>query len=402
MFLLVINFSVSRHAKTRLKDLYKSHALTMYSFTGLIILQFCSVAFARAPVSSIGHFFKYFIVTSAIFFATVTTFRNKRAIALMFYLTIPIVCYYVGMAFFQSSVEANLFGKYLPDWMIGGGEAIVNVMRPIYRNGLYRVNGISITSLEFAELFVYMTPFLLYYIVEHKSFLLKILATILLALAFIGILQTGSRLGNVGLLFGAMTYVMIWSLRQWLRDGRNIIGPAIVTLYAAGVASFFAILAISTRIRGMIFGDSSTASSSNARLDQLTDGLPIIATNPLFGFGIGQGADKLNYRSPSGVLTIDSYWLSVAIETGLTGLICFLLFFGSLIWYAVKLYIYDQEFNSEARYGAALASAIACFLLIKLVLSQTFNNTVIYFIAATTLIILHQSVKLKNTAESNN
>jgi O-antigen ligase len=303
------------------------------------------------------------------------------------------------MAFFQESVEENLFGKYLPDWMIGGGEAIINIMRPIYRNGQYRVNGISITSLEFAELFVYLAPFLLYFIIDSKNVLLKFITASLMVLAFIGILKTGSRLGNVGLLFGTMTYIMIWSLRQWLRDGMNIIGPAIVTLYISGIAGFVAVLAVSTRIRGIIFGDSSTASSSNARLSQLTDGLPIIASNPVFGYGIGMGADKLNYRNPAGALTIDSYWLSIAIETGLTGLICFLLFFISLIWSAAKLYIYEDQINPSAKLGAALASALSCFLLIKLILSQTFNNSLIYFMAAITLIILNNTIKLKNQTQ---
>ncbi len=398
LFFLIINFSVSKYAKSRLKDLYKTHPLIMYSFTMLLGLQVLSIIFAPSPVTSLTFFAKYFTVTSAIFLAVITTIRNSKTLLLMTYIVVPIVCYYVGMAFFQSNVEQNLFGLYLPDWMIGGGETISSsVMRPIYRNGEYRVNGISITSLEFAELFVYMTPFLLYFIMEGKNFLLKLIATVVLAFAFIGVLKTGSRLGNVGLLFGAMTYIMIWSLRQWLQDGRSIIGPAIVTMYIAGIGAFVTVLAASTRIRGMIFGDSSTANSSDARLHQLTDGIPIIATNPIFGFGIGQGATKLNYRNPAGYLTIDSYWLSVAIETGLTGLVCFLIFFGSLIWYATKLYIYDQHLTPLAKLGAALASTIACFLLIKLVLSQTFNNSLIYFLAGVTLIIVHKTIKIKET-----
>ena len=388
-FFALVNFSVSRLAKQRLADMFKSHPLIMRTFTLFAIIQFLSLPLAHLPGTSASYFAKYFIVTTAIFLVVITCVRNTRALKILIYFAIPIVLFYVGIAFYQSAIEENVFGKYLPNWMIGGGESVGAVMRAVYRNGLYRVNGISLTSLEYAELFVYFSPFLFYYVMEHKNIFIKAIALFILTLAFLGISTTGSRLGNVGLLFGTMTYALIWSLKAWLLDKRNLLGPAIVTMYIAGIGAFMALITASTRIRGMIFGDSSTANSSNARIDQVTDGIPIILSNPIVGHGIGGGAQKLNYRNLGGDLTIDTYWLSVAIETGLVGLICFLLFFGALIWTAARFYIYDQDRHPLAKMGATLASTLACFLLIKLVLSQTVNNSLIYFVAAITLVISH-------------
>ncbi len=39
-----------------------------------------------------------------------------------------------------------------------------------------------------------------------------------------------------------------------------------------------------------------------------------------WGYGIGQGGITLGFASPSGVLTIDSYFLSVLLEFGMSGI----------------------------------------------------------------------------------
>ena len=49
----------------------------------------------------------------------------------------------------------------------------------------------------------------------------------------------------------------------------------------------------------------------------MEDTTEIIAERPLFGYGLYQGAEVLNYRTPSGVLTIDTFILGITLDIGI-------------------------------------------------------------------------------------
>ena len=112
------------------------------------------------------------------------------------------------------------------------------------------------------------------------------------------------------------------------------------------------------------------------------------------GMAYPQGASALNFRSPSGVLTIDTYILSNTLETGLVGGIAFIVLFviGSIK--SAKVYTYSNDDDKFEKMAAALASTLIAFLVVKMVLSQHYNHTLLFLILG---IVTHFRINRKKS-----
>ena len=121
------------------------------------------------------------------------------------------------------------------------------------------------------------------------------------------------------------------------------------------------------RLRTTIFGTGAAQSSTDARYMQRDKALPIIFKNPL-GYGAAQGAEALDYRNAGGVQTVDSYFLTLALDYGILG---FISYFGFCISGAIRgLKTYFRSDDDELMLSGPLAIAVLNSVVIKLVLSQ--------------------------------
>ena len=91
---------------------------------------------------------------------------------------------------------------------------------------------------------------------------------------------------------------------------------------------------------------------------------------------IGLGAQVVGFTEPGGLLTLDSYVLTLLVETGLPGL---LFFFGMIVfsaWFGVSAYLSNQTRLS------ALAGCVACSLIAfgayRFFLNQHDNHTLLF------------------------
>jgi O-antigen ligase len=103
--------------------------------------------------------------------------------------------------------------------------------------------------------------------------------------------------------------------------------------------------------------------------------------NPI-GYGIGMGAERLGFTNLAGVLTIDTYYLLIALEYGLLG---FVVYYGMLLTGVGKagLALFNaNEPDREALLLAPLAIAIVVFVVEKSVFSQEANHSLIYMMLA--------------------
>tara|TARA_R110002051_G_scaffold64139_2_gene116798 strand:+ start:45334 stop:46542 length:1209 start_codon:yes stop_codon:yes gene_type:complete len=79
------------------------------------------------------------------------------------------------------------------------------------------------------------------------------------------------------------------------------------------------------------FGGKKLTSDNN-RESQLMMASPLIFNKPFFGYGFGQGSDALGYGTENGgSSTIDNYFLTITLDTGLLGLLIFILLYSSVI-----------------------------------------------------------------------
>jgi O-antigen ligase len=253
-----------------------------------------------------------------------------------------------------------------------------------FRNGLFRAASIFVTPLSFGEFEIIAIPIGLFFALHREKLSERTLGWAVVLGGLIGIYVSGSRGGWVGVLLSLAVFVTIWSIRQGMKSKASL-APAIAGLI--GVIAFATIILLITAshaVHDMVLGGAGQAGSTDARYGQWIAAIPHIKSNPITGHGFQMGGYVIQS-------SIDSYVVSLLVETGIPGL----MFFAGLllipVWYGVRNYLSD---TSEA--GAA-AGAVACsfvaFTANRLVLSQKENHMLMFSLLAIVVILNYEHAR---------
>jgi O-antigen ligase len=250
-----------------------------------------------------------------------------------------------------------------------------------FRNGLFRAASIFVTPLSFGEFEIVTIPIGLFFALHRENLAEKMLGWAVVFGGVLGVFVSGSRGGFVGVLLSLAVFVAVWSIRQGMKSKASL-APATAGL--VGLIAFSAVIALifgSHAVHDTVLGGAAQAGSTEARYAQWIAAIPFIKSNPITGHGFALGG----YLIES---SIDSYVLSLLVETGIPGL----MFFAGLllipVWYGLRNYLSDR---SEA--GAA-AGAVACsfvaFTANRLVLSQKENHMLIFSLLAIIVVLNYE------------
>jgi O-antigen ligase len=176
-------------------------------------------------------------------------------------------------------------------------------------------------------------------------------------------------------------FVAAWSIRKAM-NSRTSLAPAISGM-VGGIAFtvVMGLIIVWPRAHNIVLGGGAQAGSTDARYAQWHAAIPIIETNPITGHGFALGG----YLIQS---SIDSYIISLLLETGIPG---FLFFAGMMllpIWYGLRSYLSDMS-ESGALAGALACSFIA-FTFNRLVLSQRENHMLIFSLLAIVVLLNYE------------
>jgi O-antigen ligase len=250
-----------------------------------------------------------------------------------------------------------------------------------FRNGLYRAESIFVTPLSFGEFQIIVIPIGLFFALCRDNLFERGVGWAVTFGGIIGIFCSGARGAYIGVLVSVAVFTTIWSIRKAMNNKVSL-APAIVGL--TGLVSFAVVIGLIIfwkRAHNMVLGGGDAAASNNGRYEQWLVGIPLIESNPITGHGFIQGGYLIN-------TSIDSYVLSLLIETGIPGLV---FFFGLLllpIWYGLRNSLYDMS-ESGAVSGALVCSFIA-FATNRLVLSQRENHMLIFSLLAIVIVMNYE------------
>jgi O-antigen ligase len=254
---------------------------------------------------------------------------------------------------------------------------------------MYRVKSTSTTPLGLAEFLALAAPFALHLAVGRYNFIVKAIGAAALLLFVYVIKLTDARLGMAGVFVGSLAYLFGWAVARWLKERGSLVKATIVFAYpalfcAAVTATFFV-----GKLRKAIWGGGATRASNNGRQAQLDRGIPIVLEQP-WGHGPGQGGRALGYYSFS-FLTIDNYYLAVALEYGIIG---FVMYYGMIllaIWNGGKYYI--ERADLEDREQALLlpiTASLCTFFVIKSVFSNQDNHPLMYMMLGMVVALVYR------------
>jgi O-antigen ligase len=298
----------------------------------------------------------------------------------------------------QHNWAVEVIPKALLNKMIDDNSSVYDIVTANpFRNGQYRASSIFNVPLCFGEFAAMVAPIGLYFILQTGKASERLFGTLVLLGSIISLYVSGARGGNVAFLVSAPLLLGLWVVRYSAANPRSVVAPLFATLAAMGISALFALILASKRLRNIVLGGGDAAASDDSRHEQWQLGWPHIFANPITGHGIGTSAETVNYHTPGGALSIDSFALSALIETGVPG---FVFYFGMILVAAgllIRVYLKDKD--PAAEISAPVACSLIAYGVYRLVLSQRENQTLFFILLGVSFVIVEASAR--RMAEKN-
>lgn len=285
---------------------------------------------------------------------------------------------------------------HVPSFLKIGDELVQRIMAGSARaaTGIYRVQSIFTTPLTLAEFLAYTTPFILHLAFVNKRWTMKAALAATLVLMAYTIIKTDSRLGFVGFLLSFMLYTLFVGARRWASDRSSLLGPATVLAFPVGAVIMLIATFVVGRLRARVWGNGPQAASNESRLTQVAEGLPKVFSHP-WGYGFGHGADVLGFTNGNGILTIDTYYLTVALDLGLAG---FVVYFGIFIVAIIRAMPVAYRAKGEEGFLAPATIMMINFVIIKSIFSQTDNHPLVFAVLGMIVALLYRAKRSEAAA----
>jgi O-antigen ligase len=388
-FALIVPFlvavAVSSDVRRQINERIRASMLIFICAAGYLVMAVLSIFTSLLPTESISALSDALLSSYLPFFAMIYIARNTDDV--VFILKIICVCALFNTAAgivefrLQHRFFVDIFPRGMLETILENNPTLQNLLTESFRNGKFRAASVFVTPLSFGEFEIIAIPIGLFFALNRESLFERTLGWAVVFGGFLGIYISGSRGGWVGIILSMGVFVAIWSIREAMKSKASL-APA--TAGVAGAIGFAVVIALifgSHTTHDMVLGGAAQAGSTDARYGQWIAALPFIKSNPMTGHGFAMGG----YAIQS---SIDSYVLSLLVETGVPGLIFFAGLLLLSIWYCVRNYLSDMS-ESGAVAGAVGCSLVA-FTAERLVLSQKENHMLIFSLLAIAVVLNYQ------------
>ena len=375
---------VSAKVRTTLRRTLASSPLVLILFLTFIALELFSVVVSTNPVQSLSKFVLVQITWTTTFFVGCYVFlKPGRAIlwAGLAWSTAVVVAL-IGLR--EHSQGQVLWAGHIPGFLKVGDEVVQRILTPHFREytGRYRTLSTFSTPLGFAEYLAFVLPFVLHFAAEARSLIIRIAAFVTVPSLIYVVLLTDSRLGMIGCFLAVLLYGLIWSVQRWRHDRSSLFGPAVALAYPLIIVGAVSLTFVSHSVHAVVWGgDATQMGSTDVRREQMNMAIPKIASRP-WGYGMQMAADVVGYRTPGGILTLDSYYLTIVLEYGVIGFIVFYGMFGAAIFAAGRRLLSADKVELELNLLLPASLTLVNFIVIKSVFSQDDNHPVIFMVLA--------------------
>jgi len=389
---LAVSYSMSPDFRAHLKETLNATPLVYKLLVGFVLIQVVTIAFSGQKDLSIQRVLNAQLTWTSIYFASAFVFLRPGRVhrwALVLWMVTVIVCL---MGLLEFNISRPSWGAYVPNFLKIEDESVIRSLTGSARSatGKYRVQSTFSTPKGLAEFLALTSPFILHFVMFGKTLAMRVAAAATIPLMLYVVILTDSRLGMVGFLLSFMLYLLLWSSLRWRADKASLLAPAIVLAYPAIFALFIAATLFVRRLRNMVWGTGATAASTESRGTQWDMGIPKILKAP-WGHGAGTGGDTLGFVSPTGIQTIDTYYLAIGLEYGVIG---FVAYYGMLVastYYAAKYAVRSPK--GELSYFMPAAIALVNFIVIKSVFSQQDNHPLIFMLMGIVTAMVYRATR---------
>lgn len=385
----LMNLATSGEFRGKLKDVMNATPWLTRIFWGFWAATTFSIVFSSDPIGSIYRYMNNQIFWTMMF--VLTAFLATRPGFVMTAAKIMAACTIVGLVLgiYEYHVQHVFWLDHLPAFLKVDQEYLARVMKSQARAGtdIYRVRGTMATSLYYSEFLTMMFPLLLHLTFKEKRLLPFLAMSAALTACTIVMWMTNARSAMVGILAGAVLYLLFAAVRYRYQNPRSIIASTVVFAYPATVVIVGLVVQFWHRAHVMVLGGGQHQASSDARVAQWAMGWPKIFSHP-FGFGVGRSGEALGYYNLAGEITVDSHYLSIMLDSGVLALPLFLACFLIPAW--LGFYYFREARTAEGQLLAPLALGLVNFCIVKSVLTSEGSVPIAFIMAGCVLGLVWQ------------
>ena len=376
ILILLIDGSTSAPFRRTMLAMIRSAPAITYLVVAFAIIQLVSIGFSDAVFITINRVINNQLTWTAIYFVALWEFRKVENIERLMWLYILCVFALTLMAALEAQLGHVFWQTSVPGFLHPPDPLVDEILAGSYRlTGQYRVQGTQTTPLSLAELVAVTIPFLVYFADKYRKASVIAFLVLVDALIIYTLFQADARLGFGSILVGHLLGLAYIGVKIWRERPGSLWGPTIsLSFPALAIVAGLAVVFVA-RVRVHVLGGGQHQGSNDDRKEQIALGLHKIWESPLFGFGADRGGPKVGFYSPGGQLTIDSYYLSILMDYGFLG---FFVFYGLFVW---TIYKPTKSAFAPDPYGSlnvAFAIFLFEFLIIKAVLSQAANHSLLF------------------------
>lgn len=377
---LLICVSISKSFRSDLGRILSATPAMWRLLAAFAIYQLGSVFLSSSPQFSANKLVIAQISWTAIYFVSVFVFYKPRRAQIWALMVWAAAIWLSLLVIWEARLGQVPWAGHIPSFLAVDDPSVQRALSGGARagTGQYRVHGTYSSSLGLAEFMALSTPFVVHQIAANRHLIIRLMALASLPVILNAVILTDSRLGMIGFMLSIILYMAFWAMLRWRQHKQSIFGPAVVLAYPALMGILLVASLTVPRIRGMTWGGGKQQASTDARLEQFQKGIPMVIKNPI-GHGIGRGAEQLGFVNPGGTLTIDTYYLLIALEYGVVG---FILFYGlfCLAIYHSALGIIRGPTNSDHELLMPAGIAMMNFFIIKSIYSGIENQSIAFMI----------------------
>jgi hypothetical protein len=364
---------------------FRPFFLMLWLFLGWNLL--CAIL-SEAPVPSLYYLVKLMIGPVLIFFIALSCLRDRKDVDFAFMLIVVAALIACAVGMLEAVKKANIFYDIVPSLFPQGSDLADfwadKLAGDKSRAGAYRVMSTFTHPLTFGEYLALSLPLAVYLVIFAKERWRRLLSLIALPAIMAGLYVAHTRaplLAAAVAALGLAGFLGVLAMRQKRSFAVSAVG------FFAMVAFAFAVVALVGVAIDLAAGrNAEEAASSFSRIIMLQRGGALVLEQPLVGYGPGLAAVTMGFLPGFNTLTIDNYYLSVAMESGLPGLALFV----GLLGYPISRGLITSVRSSwkEGARMAVIALALLGYAVVKSVLSLTSNLDVIFLLIALLVISL--------------
>lgn len=317
---------------------------------------------------SVYYALKALIPGYVVFLVAVTIYKNLEELeqAVMMIVIAAVIASLIGFA--EAVHGSNLFVRFFPSDP-ERLQGMAWIMLEKSREGALRISSTFSHPLALAEYLSMCLPLAAYLMFKGTTRARRWLGMLAIPIIIAAIYLTHARSALIAVGAVVAIYAAIAGLsgmRQSRRFSHSLLGAFVLVVVAAS-----SIVALGSAMQLAEGRTAEERGSTQARIIMYQRGVAAIDKQPLLGYGPGLAAYTIG-RLPGQVnLTIDSYFLSVALESGVLGLFLYSWLLLYPIYRGSRLAMADR-----GRYGwlgLSFALALLAFAVEKTVLSLTNN-----------------------------